>query len=254
MALFLRESKMSLDDILDSLQDVVPRIGRSNLYRLLLRHGMGRIPREYGKSEDGKFTDYEPGFLHIDFFHLPKLEGKRRYCFVAIDRATRLLFLQVYETRTKHVTTDFLMRCLEFFPFRIKIVLTDNGGEFTHRCYKHRQGIKAKTVHPFTELCRREGIDHQKTKLWTPKTNGLAERVIGLLQEGTTKRHRYQGADDMILGLREWFVYYNFYRPHRRIGRVTPYAKTGQWYERNPDLFIKEPTHLLNYRSQCGET
>lgn len=254
LALFLRGFKMSLDDILDSLKDVIPHVGRSNLYRLLVRHGMGRIPRKHDKGVVGKFRDYEPGFLHIDFFHLPMLEGKRRYCFVAIDRATRLLFLRVYEGRDKRAATDFLTRCLEFFPFRIKTILTDNGGEFTNHYYKHRQGVKVKSSHPFAELCRCEGIDHRKTRIWTPKTNGLAERAIGLIQEGTTKRHVYPSADAMLADLKAWFIHYNFYRPHRRIGRVTPYVKAREWYERNPDLFIKEPTHLLYFCSQRGET
>jgi transposase InsO family protein len=254
MVLFLRQSGLSLDDILDSLTRVLPNLGRSNLYRLLRRHGLNKLPSQSKASKSSKFKDYEPGYLHIDFFHLPGLDSKKHYCFVAIDRATRLMYLKVYETKNKQVATDFLGRCLEFFPFRINTVLTDNGGEFNNRFYKKRQGIKANLVHPFEELCRQKRIEYRNTRPLTPKTNGLVERVIGLIQEGTTKRHRYPSAEDMLKGVQAWFVYYNFYRPHRRIGRMTPYAKACQWHEKNPDLFIKEPNHLQNYCSQCGET
>ena len=37
----------------------------------------------------------------MDCFYLPKLEGKKRYCFVAIDRATRLAYLAVYAHKNK---------------------------------------------------------------------------------------------------------------------------------------------------------
>jgi hypothetical protein len=57
--------------------------------------------------------DYGPGFVHMGCFYLPKLDAKKRYCFVAIDfvaidRATRLAFLAVYENKDKKAATDFL--------------------------------------------------------------------------------------------------------------------------------------------------
>ena len=110
------------------------------------------------------------------------------------------------------------------------------------------------TVHPFEETCRLQGIDYRKTKPCTPKTNGLVERVIGLIREGTTNRSRYPSVRHMVDALQSWVIHYNFYRKHRRIGRKTPYARTCEWHAQNPELFIKEPAHLLNYCSQCGET
>ena len=43
-------------------------------------------------------SDYEPGFLHMDIKHLPQMpdEQARRYLFVAIDRATRWVFMHIY--------------------------------------------------------------------------------------------------------------------------------------------------------------
>jgi transposase-like protein len=52
---------------------------------------------------------------------------------VAIDRASRLLFFKVYQHKTAAHAEDFLKRCLDFFPFYITHVLTDNGAEFTDR-------------------------------------------------------------------------------------------------------------------------
>ena len=80
-------------------------------------------------SRTGTFKDYSPGFVHLDCFYLPKLEQTRRYCFVAIDRATRLSYLAVYENKDAQAAVDFLRKWLEFFPFRVTQLLTDNGCE-----------------------------------------------------------------------------------------------------------------------------
>lgn len=85
--------EMSLDDLLDVAQPLLPHLCRSSLHRLLKRHGCSRLPKkeQQATGEVGRFKEYGPGFLHIDCFYLPKLEGQKHYCFVAIDRATRLL-------------------------------------------------------------------------------------------------------------------------------------------------------------------
>ncbi len=100
MILTLRQQGLPLDDLVDLVQQPLPKASRSSVYRLLKRKGVSRLPKQ-GEQETGQedtrgqFKDYGPGFVHIDCFYLPKLEGKKRYCFVAIDRATRLSFLFV---------------------------------------------------------------------------------------------------------------------------------------------------------------
>ncbi len=91
---------------------------------------------------------------------------------MAIDRATRLVFLWVYKHKDKEAATDFLKRCLEFFPFKIEKILTDNGREFTLAGFRNRWGTQLKpgTVHPFEQLCRKEHIEHRRTQPYTPKT------------------------------------------------------------------------------------
>ena len=86
-----------------------------------------------------------------------------------------------------------------------------------------------------------------------PKTNGLVERMNGLIKEATTKARRYQTAQEMKKDLHGWFVCYNFCRKHRRIGGKTPYEAALTWYEKDPTLFIKELAVLLVYRSQSTE-
>ncbi len=257
LVLWLRRTgELSLDDLLEAAQQVLPALRRSSLHRLLVRQGCNRLPKKEppDTGQPGTFKEYGPGYLHLDCFYLPQLAGQKHYCFVAIDRATRLVYLRVYESKDKEAATDFLARCLEFYPFKIEKLLTDNGREFTLATFKNRWGTQTKQPHPFAQLCQQQQIEHRQTKPYTPQTNGLVERTNGLIKAGTTKQHTYQTADQMKHDLQRWFVHYNFYRRHRRLGRITPYAAVCRWYGKQPERFIKEPAHLLTYRSQSGGT
>ena len=292
MILSLRQKGLPLDDLVDLVQQPLPEARRSSVYRLLKRNGVGRLPKkgeqETGQDDKhGQFKDYGPGFLHIDCFYLPKLEGKKRYCFVAIDRATRLSLLAtrlsllatrlsllatrlsllatrlsllaVSEHKGKEAATDFLRQCLAFFPFQISKILTDNGREFTLKGFKNRYGTKVKAAHDFERVCQEQDIEHRTTLPYTPKTNGMVERMNGLTKENTTKRNRYMTVQDMTVqemldDLHGWFVRYNFCRKNRRIGGKTPYEAVLVWHTKQPELFIKEPTALLAFRSQSIDT
>ncbi len=165
-----------------------------------------------------------------------------------------MVYLWVYEHKNKEAATDFLARCLEFYPFKIEKILTDNGREFTLASFKNRWGTTTKKQHPFAQLCQQHNLEHRQTKPYPPKTNGMVERTNGLIKQGTTKQHTYQNAEQMKQDLQHWLVHYNFYRRHRRIGRITPYEAVCRWYDKQPELFLREPTHLLSYRSQPGGT
>jgi hypothetical protein len=82
-----------------------PEVSRSGMDRCLRRHGVGNLrdllPKE-SKVPAKAFKHYDPGFLHMDVKYLPQMEDetKRRYLFVAIDRATRWVYLEVKEDKT----------------------------------------------------------------------------------------------------------------------------------------------------------
>lgn len=254
----LRKQDLTLDQVMDQAKCVLPKASRATVHRTLRRHGLGKLAskqqQETGQSD--VFKAYDPGFLHIDCFYLPKLEGTKRYCFVAIDRATRVAYLAVYEHKDAASATHFLEKCQSHFPFRLHTILTDNGREFTLSGFKNRYGTKVTTTHSFEGLCQSLGIEQRTTKPYTPKTNGLVERMNGLTKENTTKRHRYETTDQMMRDLAEWLIRYNFFRPHGRLGRKTPYEATVEWYGKRPDLFNQEPTQFRTRHScsQCDET
>jgi len=110
---------LPLDDLLYiTRQYINADVSRSGLARLLKREGMARledvIPTVEGEKIQVKktFKDYEPGFVHIDIKYLPQMpdETSRRYLFVAIDRATRWVFLHIYHDMSDTSSIDFLRR------------------------------------------------------------------------------------------------------------------------------------------------
>ncbi len=121
----------ALDEITEILNPKEPRKIRSAVYRTFVRKGVNKVPEKV-KEKAKKFKEYEPGYLHIDVTYLPKINGIKYYLFVAIDRATRTLYYEVYDAKTSANTEDFVNKCFAFFPFSITHILTDNGLEFTN--------------------------------------------------------------------------------------------------------------------------
>ncbi len=134
---------LSLDDLLVITREFVnAKASRSGLLRCLTRHGVNNLKTmeralnaDAGEKKKKSFKDYEPGFIHVDIKYLPKMpdEAQRRYLFVAIDRATRWVFINIYPDQTEASAVDFIGRLKQHCPFKIKTILTDNGTQFTDR-------------------------------------------------------------------------------------------------------------------------
>ena len=225
----------SLDDITLLVEDLIPASNRSTIYRTLKRAGLNKKTQDK-KRGSGIFKKYEPGYLHIDVFYLPKLHGQKAYVFVAIDRTTKMMYLEVYPDKTKDSATSFLEECIHFFPFYIHTILTDNGREFTLQGFFNRYG-KTKKVHQFTAYCLSEGIDHRTTKPAHPWTNGQVERVNGILEEKTIKRFTYDSHEQIRQHLKQLQVHWNYYKRHKTLGLNTVPKELKKWYDENPKLF-----------------
>jgi len=242
-----KKTHFTLDDLVDSLLPYVPNLNRDNCWRILKVYRLNRLSFQE-QEERKRFATYKPGFVHIDVFYLPKIgpngQKKRTYCYVAIDRVTRLLFLEVYDKKDHYAAADFVMKCLNFFPFRIHHILTDNGREFTLKSARNRWG-KVYTDSLFDCICQIAGIKHKLTKVKHPWTNGMAERAVRTVKDHTVKIHSYQEIPQAIKDIKVFQDYHNLYRKQRVINGKTPYALTMEWFVKEQKIFIKNPTDLL---------
>ena len=91
-------------------------------------------------SREGAYRRVGPAALLGECMHSPVRQGKadetsRRYLFVAIDRATRWVFIRIYNSKTAANARRFLRDLERTCPMRIRTILTDNGKEFTDRLF-----------------------------------------------------------------------------------------------------------------------
>ena len=237
----------SLDEITEALNPLEPEKIRSAVYRTFVREEINRVP-EKEKEKAKKFKEYDPGYLHIDVTYLPKINGKKYYLFVAIDRATRTLYFKIYDAKTSVNTENFMLECLDFFPVGITHVLTDNGLEFTNRLLKNRKGEYCTKPSKLDVLCEKNNIDHRCTKPFTPKTNGMVEKANDIIKKDSIKRFHYYSLEEMNEGLMKFLVHYNLYRRHGSLRRElkvkTPFNAVEKWFELDPETFKEKPNEF----------
>jgi transposase InsO family protein len=245
-----RTTLLPLDDLVCVVREFIhPAVSRSGLDRCLRRHGVANLadlrPREAPASAPKKsFKDYAPGFLHVDVKYLPQMpdEAARTYLFVAIDRATRWVYLERLPNKSASAASGFLERTLKAFPGKVTKLLTDNGKEFTDRFCA--TGERAPTgQHPFDQTCTTHAIEHRLIKPRHPQTNGMVERFNGRISEvlATT---RFCSSEHLNTTLTRYAAIYNHSIPQRNLGHITPTEALRRWYEQQPDLFHADPHNL----------
>jgi len=234
----------SLDEITEAVNPLEPEKIRSAVYRTFVREEINQVP-EKEKEKAKKFKEYDPGFLHIDVTYLPKINGVKYYLFVAIDRATRTIYFKIYDAKTSANTEVFLKECIEFFPFGITHVLTDNGLEFTNRLLKNKKGEYCTKPSKLDVICSENNIDHRCTKPFTPKTNGMVEKANDIIKTHTIKRTHYDSLEEMNDDLMRFLVHYNLYRRHGSLRRElkvkTPFDAVEKWHELDREIFKEKP-------------
>ena len=167
-----RATNFALDDLTFVVVHFLPHLNRDSIWRILRAEGLShrRPPSsDRPKRGEGRFKDYDLGFVHIDIKHLPKLqtadgERRKRYLYVAIDRRSRSVHLAVKNDETEKSAIAFLREAAAAFPFRLTHVLTDNGSCFTPR---------------FARTCAELGAEYRHTRPYSPHTNGMVERFNG---------------------------------------------------------------------------
>ena len=183
---------LSLDDMLEVMQRCVRQdISRSALHRCLKRRGVSHKPPE-PRPAVRSFAPEPFGYVHVDLKHLPRLQGRPAYVFVAIERTTRFVHVEIVQARSGAVIAACLERFLQAFGYPVHTLLTDNGSEFTDRFgdARWRKRERGTGAHPFDKVCQAHGVRHKLTRPYHPQTNGMAERFNRRLAEALDSHPR----------------------------------------------------------------
>jgi len=135
---------------------------------------------------------------------------------VCVDDHSRVAFSQIHPDETKESAVPFLKAAVAYYAslgVTVSRVMTDNGS-----CYKS---------HAFRDACRDLGLKHIRTKPYTPKTNGKAERFIQTSLREWAYAHTYDSSDHRADQLPAWLHRYNWHRPHGGIRSQTPISRLG---------------------------
>ncbi len=190
-------------------------ISDAGVYRILRRHGLSRLPggTRVRKIHTQRYQKQVPGHqIQVDVKFL-KFEGKdgkpvKRYQYTAIDDATRIRALKIYDRHNQSNAIDFINTIINKFPFRIREVRTDNGHEFQAQFHWHVEDM---------------GIRHAYIKPASPQLNGKVERSHRTDQQEFYQLLTYTDDVDLRARLSEWEQFYNLSRPHGAFNGKAPY-------------------------------
>ena len=193
----------------------------SSVHRILVRHGMNRLPANQKHRPHGKrwqrYEKPQPGHrLQVDVKFLERIPGtrKRLYQFTAIDDCTRIRVLKIYDACNQATAIRFIDEVLRRLPFRVLVVQTDNGAEFQTHFHWHLDSLE---------------IRHVYIRPRTPHLNGKVERSHRVDDQEFYQLLDKDGvSDDIHLfneKLREWEDYYNYHCPHGALDGQTPYER-----------------------------
>lgn len=201
---------------------------------ILRRLGLGRLSALDPKVPIIRYERAAPGeMIHLDIKKLGKFnveghrvtgdrrEGRSRkagwdFLHVCVDDASRLAYTEVLPSERKEDTTAFLQRALVWLRghgVTVQRVMTDNGSAYRSRLF-------AKTL-------QAAGARHVRTRPYTPRTNGKAERFIQTSLRAWAYGRPYACSDDRAQAIKPWTDTYNLNRPHSGIGGLTPWQRVN---------------------------
>ena len=206
-------------------------ISAATATRILRRCGLNRRGRLEAPVLVERYEHAAVGdMLHLDTKKLGRITGlghratgQRRgqrhgagweIVHVAVDDHSRVAYVELLPDEQSETARGFVRRALAWFRargVRVRRVLTDNGS-----CYRS-VGFRA--------TCRALRLAHRRTRPYTPRTNGKAERFIQtLLREWAYARPYYSSADRTRV-LPGWLEHYNCVRPHTSLGGRPPLSR-----------------------------
>jgi len=206
-------------------------VALSTIARLLRRAGLHRLAELEPARPDNRYEYPEAGdLLHLDIKKLGRfwrpghrVTGDRQstsdgagweFVHLAIDDHSRVAFGSIKPDERGDSACQALLEALRYYRslgVRFSRVMTDNGA-----CYKSRA---------FRRLLRRLGLRHLRTRPYTPRTNGKAERLVQTALREWAYARSYESSVQRGLALPRWLHQYNWHRPHASLGYQPPISR-----------------------------
>lgn len=207
-------------------------LAASTVGKVLRRHGCSRRPRP-PRPEVVRYERERPGeLLHVDIKKLGRFweVGKRirrdgvsrspragwQYLHVAVDDHSRLAYAEVLPSERAEDAVAFLGRAVAWYREQgvvAEAVLTDNGVAYR--------------AHRWRDACGRLALRHLRTRPYTPRTNGKAERFIQTMLRQWAYRYVYPSSAHRARTLGGWLRWYNRRRPHGSLGGHPPISRVS---------------------------
>jgi transposase InsO family protein len=204
----------------------------ATIWRVLRRHGVSRRARA-PRLPANRYEYAAPGGLvHFDIKQLGRFwqvgkralgEGVQRnwragwqYLHLAIDDHSRFAVAQIRPTQTSVDSIAFLDHAIGVFAehgIEIERIMSDNGS-----CYRSRD---------FHRAAARNGVRHLRTRPYTPRTNGKAEALVGILLREWAYSYIWHSSADRARALPGYLRWYNTHRAHGTTG-VPPLNRVSQ--------------------------
>ena len=215
-------------------------LSRATVSRILRRVQLSRA-KDLKPSEPVVRYEYgKPGgLIHVDIKKLGKFEkpghrvtGNRmkqsnprstkkggygwEYVHVSIDDHSRVSYTDIFQDEKATSAVAHLKAAVAYYQklgVKVTRVMSDNGA-----CYKSDA---------FAKACKELGLKHIRTKPYTPKTNGKAERFIQTIIREWAYARAYLTSTHRAAALPKWEHMYNWHRPHGGIKDQTPISRLG---------------------------
>jgi transposase InsO family protein len=208
-------------------------VSAATVSRILKRLGLNRLAALEPAEPIRRYERAAPGeIVHIDIKKLGKFnrighritggrigQSKSRrvgweYVHLAIDDHSRLAYSEILPDEKRTSCLRFLFNALRFFRgfgVRVERIMTDNGSSFRS--------------HRYAKALRRLRIKHLRTKPYTPRTNGKAERFVQTSLREWAYARAYSTSQHRAAELPIWLHRYNWHRPHGGIGAKPPISR-----------------------------
>ena len=217
---------------------IARRLGRpvSTVGAVLRRRGLGRLAALDPRPPVTRYQRERPGeLIHIDTKKLGRIAGIGHrvtghhtgmvrnsgigwdHLHVAVDDASRLAYTELLPDERKESAIAFLGRAVTWFGghgIRVERIMTDNGSAYRSREFAAAVGTAS--------------LRHIRTRPYTPRTNGKAERFIQSSLREWAYAQPFHSSDERGIAMLSWINSYNHRRPHSALGGLPPITRIAR--------------------------